>query len=118
MITAFLQGVVFQTEELLSAMAQDGANVSSLRVDGGMVVNNALCQCLADVLNVDVQRPADVETTALGAALLAGLGQGIFADLKSAADGWQLEQAVSPQWPDDRRQQQIENYSRAVLRVP
>ena len=117
MITAFLQGVVFQTEELLSAMAQDGANVSSLRVDGGMVVNNALCQCLADVLNVDVQRPADVETTALGAALLAGLGQGIFADLKSAADGWQLEQAFSPQWSDDRRQQQIENYRRAVLRV-
>ena len=70
-ITATLQSVVLQTQELLQAMAQDGASVETLRIDGGMVVNDALCQCLADILNVQVQRPVDVETTASGAAILA-----------------------------------------------
>ena len=70
-ITAFLQSVAYQTRTLLQAMAADGAPVSTLRVDGGMVVNDAFCQFLCDLLNVPVERPADVETTVRGAGVLA-----------------------------------------------
>ena len=76
-------------------MAQDGASVETLRIDGGMVVNDALCQCLADILNVQVQRPVDVET-AKGAAILAALGSGQLVDLTDAANSWQLDQTLSP----------------------
>ena len=65
LITATLQAVAFQSHELIAAMASDGAVVDNLRVDGGMVVNDWLCQCLADVVNLPVERPEITETTAL-----------------------------------------------------
>lgn len=104
-ITAFLQGVVYQTDELLTAMAADGAAVERLRVDGGMVVNDALCQYLSDILDIPVERPRDVETTALGAALLAGVGQGLYQDLAAAAQSWQLQAQFSPALDDAIRQE-------------
>ena len=104
-ITAFLQGVVYQTDELLTAMAADGAAVERLRVDGGMVVNDALCQYLSDILDIPVERPRDVETTALGAALLAGVGQGLYQDLAAAAQSWQLQAQFRPALDDAIRQQ-------------
>ncbi|MEM9622307.1 MAG: glycerol kinase GlpK [Pseudomonadota bacterium] len=114
LITAFLQGVVFQTQELVQAMNHDGAQVASLRVDGGMVVNSALCQFLADLLDVPVQRPVDTETTALGAAVLAGLGQGLFTDLSHASEAWSLEQQFDPDMSVERRQQLLAGYAQAV----
>ena len=116
-ITATLQSVALQTAELLRAMAGDGAGVNTLRVDGGMVVNDALCQFLADILDVQVQRPKDVETTAKGAAVLAALGCGQLADLEDAASAWQLDQTFSPLMPRERRQQLVEGYARAVAQA-
>ena len=116
-ITATLQSVALQTAELLKAMAGDGAGVNTLRVDGGMVVNDALCQFLADILDVQVQRPKDVETTAKGAAVLAALGCGQLADLEDAASAWQLDQTFAPLMPRERRQQLMEGYARAVAQA-
>ena len=116
-ITATLQSVVLQTAELLRAMAGDGAAVKTLRVDGGMVVNDALCQFLADILDVQVQRPQDVETTAKGAAVLAALGSGQLADLQDAASAWQLDQTFTAQMPAETRQQLLDNYARAVTQA-
>ena len=116
-ITATLQSVALQTSELLRAMAGDGAGVNTLRVDGGMVVNDALCQFLADILDVQVQRPKDVETTAKGAAVLAALGCGQIADLEDAASAWQLDQTFSPLMSRERRQQLVEGYARAVAQA-
>ena len=116
-ITATLQSVALQTAELLRAMAGDGAGVNTLRVDGGMVVNDALCQFLADILDVQVQRPKDVETTAKGAAVLAALGCGQLADLEDAASAWQLDQTFSPLMSQESRQQLMEGYARAVAQA-
>jgi glycerol kinase len=98
-------------------MAQDGAPVETLRIDGGMVVNDALCQCLADILNVNVQRPQDVETTAKGAAILAALGCGELADLQDAASTWQLDRTFTAKMPQARRQQLLDGYARAVAQA-
>ena len=116
-ITATLQSVVLQTAELMRAMAGDGAGVKTLRVDGGMVVNDALCQFLADILDVQVQRPNDVETTAKGAAVLAALGCGQLADLQDAASAWQLDRTFTAQMSTTRRQQLLDGYARAVAQA-
>jgi glycerol kinase len=90
-VTATLQSVSYQTRDLLSAMASDGVKPGVIRVDGGMVANNWVCQCLADILQVSVDRPVVTETTALGAAYLAGLQVGIFKSLDELSDQWQRE---------------------------
>jgi len=114
LVTAFLQSVVYQTEELLRAMAADGATTTKLRVDGGMVVNDHLCQFLADILNVEVQRPADIETTARGAAVLAGLGLGLHTNLGHAAQRWQLARAFLPLMAPAERQTLLAGYAGAI----
>jgi len=116
-LTAFLQSVVFQTQELLQAMQRDGADITQLRVDGGMTVNDALCQCLADLLDVPVQRPRDTETTALGAAMLAALGSGLHRDLESASHSWQVDRDFQPSMPATRRAQLLQGYQRAVAQA-
>ena len=116
-ITAFLQGVVYQTDELLSAMARDGAEVQTLRIDGGMVVNDELCQFLADMLNVEVERPRNIETTALGAAILAGLGAGVFESLASAGSAWQLDRRFAAHITNSRRVELQKGYEAAVARA-
>jgi glycerol kinase len=116
-ITAFLQSVAFQTRTLLLAMAADGAPVSTLRVDGGMVVNDAFCQFLCDLLNVPVERPADVETTVRGAGVLAAIGAGLFADLQEAAELWQLGRRFDPDMADDQRQGLADGYDQAVAQA-
>src|SRR5690606_12543353 len=96
-VTAGLQAVCYQTRDLLEAMAQDGAAApSALRVDGGMVVNNWLMQFLADILGVPVERPQINETTALGAAYLAGLQAGVYRDLDEIAGHWPRQQRYQP----------------------
>ena len=116
-ITAFLQSVAFQTRTLLQAMAADGAPVSTLRVDGGMVVNDAFCQFLCDLLDVAVQRPADVETTVRGAGVLAAIGAGLFSDLTEAAALWQLGADFAPSMAEDHRQTLVAGYDRAVAQA-
>ncbi|MBC7520823.1 MAG: glycerol kinase, partial [Sandarakinorhabdus sp.] len=84
-VRATLEAMGQQTADLVDALAADGVAAGKLRVDGGMTANDWLCQDLADSLGVPVERPRIIETTALGAAMLAGVGSGLFADLSDAA---------------------------------
>ena len=84
-VRAALEAVANQTSELQRAFAGDGVCWSSLRIDGGMAANKFLAQDLSDLLGLEVERPANIETSALGAAMLAGLGAGLFASLEEAA---------------------------------
>lgn len=95
-VTAGLQSVCYQTRDLLVAMEKDGAEVKSLRVDGGMVVNDWVVQFLSDLLNVLVDRPEIIETTALGAAYMAGLAAGVYGSTDEIAGMWKLERRFSP----------------------
>ena len=90
-VTATLKSVAFQTADLLTAAESDGVPVAALGVDGGMVVNDWFCQFLADVTGIEVARPANTETTAVGAGLLAAVGAGLYSDLESAARAWRLD---------------------------
>ena len=117
-VTAGLEAVCYQSRDLLEAMAADCAQrPTTLRVDGGMVVNNWLGQTLADVLGVRVDRPRVTETTALGAAYLAGLGCGLFRDLDEIAEHWQPDRAFEPALEEGERERRYRGWREAVQRV-
>lgn len=124
-VRAALEAVAYQTadlaEAMLADMAQDGGTrddgLASLRVDGGMVVNNWLCQFLADILARPVERPAVVETTALGAAYLAGLAAAIYGSPRAVAETWRLDRRFEPKMPAAERERLLEGWHRAVARV-
>ncbi|MAP49638.1 MAG: glycerol kinase [Oceanicaulis sp.] len=114
---AALDSTVYQTQDLLTAVASDGVDVRTLKVDGGMAVNDALMQRLADICAVETVRPVNAEATAWGAAFLAGLGIGMFSDLSEAATLWQAERAFAPQLEDAARQRQMAGWQDAVRRT-
>ena len=115
---ATLSSVCFQTRDLLEAMSADaGAAIRTLRVDGGMVANDWLCQQLASILDAAVERPVVTETTALGAAYLAGLQAGLFEGLEDIATRWQREAAFAPAWDEDKRSNAYRRWLDAVARV-
>lgn len=117
-VTAGLESVCYQSLDLLEAMSADAdARPTALRVDGGMVVNNWLTQTLADVLGVRVDRPAVTETTALGAAYLAGLQVGLFGSLEELAAHWQCERSFQPSLDEPGRQARHAGWRQAVARV-
>ena len=94
---AALESVAYQTLDLLEAMQRDGAQpLNALRIDGGMASNDWFCQFLADILGARVERPAELETTALGAAFLAGLATGVWPDPGALAACWRLATAFEP----------------------
>ena len=114
-VRAALESIAYQSRDLFSAMAQDcGQPSAALRVDGGASANKLLMQFQADLLGVPVQRPAVLETTALGAALLAGLGVGIYKDLKETASGWHVADSFKPQMDETRREELLTGWHRAV----
>ena len=114
---AALDSTVYQTQDLLTAVANDGVDVRTLKVDGGMAVNDALMQRLADICAVETVRPVNAEATAWGAAFLAGLGIGMFSDLSEASTLWQAERAFAPQLEDAARQRQMAGWHDAVRRT-
>jgi glycerol kinase len=115
---AALESVAYQTHDLIEAMQRDGAPAgAALRVDGGMAANDWFCQFLADVLAVEVQRPRELETTALGAASLAGLGCGWWPDPAALAAGWRSAAAFTPRMPASRRTQLLAGWRRALARA-
>jgi len=115
---AALEAVSYQTNDLTSAMAADaGAEIGTLRVDGGMVANDWLLQFLADVLDTPVERPTNIETTALGAAFLAGLGAGELDSIEQLAGRWQLDRRFEPTMDARRRAELLEGWQRAVAGV-
>jgi glycerol kinase len=114
-VRAALESIAYQSRDLFSAMAQDcGQPSAALRVDGGASANKLLMQFQADLLGVPVLRPAVLETTALGAALLAGLAVGIYKDLKETASGWHVADSFKPQMDEARREELLTGWHRAV----
>ncbi len=116
-VRAALESVCHQTRDLLAAMAQDAVAPVELRVDGGMVVNNWLTQCLADILQVGVVRPQTVETTALGAAFLAGLQAGVYGSLAEISQLWQVDRRFKPKLARAKADAQYAGWQKAVARV-
>ncbi|MFN6996297.1 MAG: glycerol kinase GlpK [Aquincola tertiaricarbonis] len=116
---AALESIAFQSAALLQAMSRDavaagGAPVSELRVDGGACVNDLLMQFQADLLGVPVVRPQVIETTALGAAYLAGLATGVFGSLDELSAQWQVQRRFLPTLPRERAQALMEGWEHAV----
>ena len=116
-VRATLESVAYQTADLLSAMQADGVSISGLRVDGGMVANAWMLQFLSDILQISVERPVIMETTALGAAFLAGLQTGLFTDLDDVSARWQLALNVSPQMSKPDRDALMAGWQQAVRRT-
>ncbi|SHM04397.1 glycerol kinase GlpK [Vreelandella subglaciescola] len=117
-VAAGLQAVCYQTRDLQECMDDDmAASPGILRVDGGMVANNWVMQFLADMLGVSVDRPTVLETTALGAAYLAGLRLGWYRDLDEIAGLWQCERRFSPQMAEAERARLYDGWKEAVERV-
>jgi glycerol kinase len=114
---AALEATAFQTKEILEAMQQDsGVTLKSLKVDGGMVVNELLMQFQADILGVPVIRPMITETTALGAAFAAGLSVQFWHDLDELRKHWKVDKTWLPQMSVEERNQQYKNWLKAVER--
>ncbi len=116
-VTATLQAVAYQTKDLVNAMSDDGMDPSVIRVDGGMVANDWFLQFLADMVNVTVERPRNVESTVLGAAFLAGLKSGVFASTAAIAELWASDRVFEPQMSDDKRNALYQGWQDAVSRV-
>lgn len=115
---ATLESIAFQTFDVLKAMEADaGTPVSELRVDGGATVNNLLMQFQADILSVPVLRPSVIETTALGAAYLAGLAVGFWNDLESIASQWNVDARFTPSMDAVSKNTYLTNWKRAVRAV-
>jgi len=116
-VTATLQSVAFQTCDLIDAMADDGMRPSVIRVDGGMVANGWFLQFLADVLDIPVERPDNVESTVLGAAYLAGYQAGVVSSPSDIANLWQREALFEPAMQAGQRARLLEGWQDAVRRV-
>ncbi|MGP1275074.1 MAG: glycerol kinase GlpK [Caulobacterales bacterium] len=114
---AALESTAFQTHDLLTAMRADGAQTLTLKVDGGMVANNAFLQRLADICDLEVVRPVNPETTAWGAAFLAGLGAGHFSAIEDAARLWQAEQRFAPSADPAWRKRHLDGWRDALRRT-
>ncbi len=117
LVRATLESIAYQTRELVSAMESDaGVKLKELRVDGGATANNFLMQFQADILGTPVVRPADIETTALGAAYLAGLATGFFKSLDELQKFWRAERVFEPRMSADQRETLFSGWEKAVAR--
>ncbi|OUJ16717.1 glycerol kinase GlpK [Acetobacter sp. DsW_063] len=115
---AALESVAFQTLDLVAAMTQDGGGAANtLRVDGGMAANDWFCQFLADMLQAKVERPKQIETTALGAAYLAGIGVGLWAGLEDVTNAWERDALFEPKMDAAQRKTMIDGWHVAVRRA-
>ena len=114
---AALEGIALQVNDVFGAMERDsGIKLAELRVDGGASNNNLLMQMQADFLGIPVVRPRVTETTALGAAYLAGLATGLWQDLDSIATQWSEERRFEPSMPADQREHKLDRWRKAVER--
>ncbi|MGI9174174.1 MAG: glycerol kinase GlpK, partial [Rhodothermales bacterium] len=115
---AALEGIAYQITDVLKAMEADsGIGVKELRVDGGAAVNDLLMQFQADVLGVPVVRPEVTETTALGAAYLAGLAVGFWESQEEITQQWAMEKTFTPELPDKERDALVQGWNRALDRA-
>ena len=117
LVRATLESIAYQTRELVEAMESDsGHKLKELRVDGGATANNFLMQFQADILGSPLVRPADIETTALGAAYLAGLATGFFKSLDELQKFWRAERVFEPKMSADQREKLFRGWKTAVAR--
>ncbi len=119
-VRATLESVAYQTKDLMNAMSGDiqgDGRPTAVRVDGGMVANDWICQFLADVLNLPVERPKVIETTALGAAYLAGLETGLYPSMDAITGAWQVDRRFEPAMSDNERKRLYDGWLDAVYRV-
>ncbi len=114
---AALESVCYQSMDLLNAMRADGATIDTVRVDGGMVNNDWLSQYLANVLDIAIDRPMQTETTALGAAYLAGLQVGVYDSLDDLSANWNRETQFTPNMNSELRQQVTSGWADAIRRT-
>lgn len=116
-VAAGLQSVCYQTKDLQKAMENDGARPTTIRVDGGMARNDWVMGFLSDILGAEVERPENTETTALGAAFLAGLQAGIFASLDDLTQCWKSDSVFTPRLTKDERNRAYDGWKEAVDRI-
>lgn len=114
---AALEAMAHQTHDLKTAFAADGADWAELRIDGGMVANDWMAQDLADMLGIEVERPRFIETTAMGAAMLAGVGAGLFPSLHAAAGMRRDVGRFAPTLDPDARSERLNGWADAMRRV-
>ena len=114
-IRATLESIAYQTKDVLSAMEED-SNIllKDLRVDGGASKNNFLLQFQSDILNVNIHRPKIVETTALGAAYLAGLAVGYWGSKEDVIKNWAIDKVFTPAMDGEDREEKIKGWNKAV----
>ena len=115
-VRATVESVAYQTYDLFEAMKNDGLRPKLIRVDGGMVKNNWFSQFLSDVVDVKVLRPKVDETTALGAAFMAGLKIGVYKSLKDISKNWSLDKKFSPKMRNSKRKILISGWEKAIKR--
>ena len=116
-IRAALEAVAYQTNDLISAMAQDGMSPTNIRVDGGMAANNWLMQFLSDIINISVERPLQLETTALGASILAGVADGKFSSIEDTALSWNLDRHFNSNMAPSTRRNLTSGWYQAVMKT-
>ena len=116
-VRATIEAVAYQTYDLFEAMKHDGLRPKVVKVDGGMVMNNWFSQFLSDVVNVKVLRPKVQETTAAGAAFMAGLKIGVYKSLKDISKNWHLDRTFSPKMKNNSRNLLIKGWSKAIDRA-
>lgn len=117
-IRAALESITYQTRDVLEAMQKDsGITLTNLKVDGGAVANNFLMQFQSDILGVPVSRPKVIETTALGAAYLAGLAVGYWKDKEEISSKWQIDRSFKPEMDSLKREKLYKGWKKAVTRA-
>lgn len=115
LVRATLESIAYQTYDIYKAMEQDsGIPITRLRVDGGACANDFLMQFQSDVVNADVIRPKCIETTALGAAYLAGLAVGYWKDLDDIRNNWSIDKVFVPSMPENTREDKLKGWHKAV----
>ena len=116
-VRATVESVAYQTHDLFEAMKNDGLRPRIIKVDGGMVKNNWFSQFLADVVDVKVLRPKVDETTALGAAFMAGLQIGVYKSLKDISNNWQVDRTFHPRMKSSNRKNLIKGWDKAIKKT-
>ena len=116
-IRATLDSLCYQANDVLKAMEADsGIKLAALKVDGGACANNYLMQTQSDIINAPVKRPCCVETTAMGAAYLAGLAVGYWKDKEEVQKNWAIDRTFEPQISDEKREEMVNGWDKAVSR--
>ena len=114
-IRATLESLAYQVNDVLGAMEADsGIPLTSLRVDGGASANDFLMQTQADIIGAPVKRPRCIETTAMGAAYLAGLATGYWKSREEVKENWAIDQVFEPAIDEEERKQKIKGWNKAV----